>query len=372
MKTKSILKFGVASLAIATLSLTACKKKGCTDSNANNYSSEAEKDDGTCNYTEISFQANISDIATKVITETYVDLTNKASTLFDLTTVLNGSQTAVNLDNARNAWRDTRVPWEKSEGFLFGPVDTKGIDPAIDSWPVNVADLDAVLSSTDALTESYVNGIIGELKGFHTIEYLLWGTSGNKQIGDFTAREFEYLLAVTENLKNKTAVLSTSWLPSGENFAGNLTKISPSSVYTSEKSALEELVEGMIAIADEVGNGKINDPFSQNDLALEESQFSHNSKNDFANNMRSISNVYNGSYNIDGLGIYDIIKTKNAALADQFNTELNTAITSIDNIPGTFSSAVSSQSSAISTVITNISIVLTTLEAQIKPIISNL
>ena len=128
----------------------------------------------------------------------------------------------------------------------------------------------------------------------------------------------------------------------------------------------------MIAIADEVGNGKINDPFSQNDLALEESQFSHNSKNDFANNMRSISNVYNGSFNIDGLGIYDIIKTKDAALADQFNTELNNAITSIDNIPGTFSSAVASQSSAISTVITNISTVQTTLESKIKPIISNL
>ena len=206
MKTKTILKFGIASLAIASVSLTACKKKGCTDSKANNYSSEAKKDDGTCKYTEVSYKTNISDIATKVITETYVDLTSKASTLYDLTIVLNGSQTAVNLDNARNAWRDTRVPWEKSEGFLFGPVDTKGIDPAIDSWPVNVADLDAVLSSSDVLTESYVDGIIGELKGFHTIEYLLWGSTGNKQIGDFTAREYEYLLAVTENLKNKTAI----------------------------------------------------------------------------------------------------------------------------------------------------------------------
>ena len=30
--------------------LTACKKKGCTDPNATNYNSEAEKDDGTCTY----------------------------------------------------------------------------------------------------------------------------------------------------------------------------------------------------------------------------------------------------------------------------------------------------------------------------------
>jgi len=372
MKTTTLLKFGVATLAFTSLTLTSCKKKGCMDEAANNYSSEAEKDDGTCSYTTVSYQTNISDIATKVITETYADLASKASTLFDLVTELNGDQTAVNLDNARNSWRDTRVPWEKSEGFLFGPVDTKGIDPAIDSWPVNISDLNAVLTSSDVLNESYVDGIIGELKGFHTIEFLLWGATGNKQIGDFTTREFEYLLAVTENLKIKTAVLSTSWLPSGENYAGNLTAIGSSSVYTSEKSALEELIEGMIAITDEVGNGKINDPFSQNDLSLEESQFSHNSKNDFANNMRSISNVYNGSFNIDGLGIYDIIKDKDATIADQFNTELNNAITSIENIPGTFSSAVTAQSSSITTVIANISTVQTTLESKIKPIISNL
>ena len=175
MKTKTILKFGVASIAIASLTLTSCKKKGCTDSTANNYSSEAKKDDGSCTFTEVSYKANISNIATNVITETYVELASKASTLFDLSIVLNTTPIAVNYDNAKNAWRDTRVPWEKSEGFLFGPVDTKGIDPAIDSWPVNVADLDAVLASSDALTEAYIDGLIGELKGFHTIEYLLWG-----------------------------------------------------------------------------------------------------------------------------------------------------------------------------------------------------
>lgn len=41
---------GILILIAITLVMSACKKKGCTDPLASNYSSEAKKDDGTCNY----------------------------------------------------------------------------------------------------------------------------------------------------------------------------------------------------------------------------------------------------------------------------------------------------------------------------------
>jgi len=47
MKTRLI----VIGLLAASTTMLSCKKKGCTDSTADNYSSEAEKDDGTCEYT---------------------------------------------------------------------------------------------------------------------------------------------------------------------------------------------------------------------------------------------------------------------------------------------------------------------------------
>ncbi len=37
-------------VAVASVGLASCKKKGCTDPQAVNYSSEAQKDDETCNY----------------------------------------------------------------------------------------------------------------------------------------------------------------------------------------------------------------------------------------------------------------------------------------------------------------------------------
>jgi len=48
MKNSHINVFAIALLAI--ISVTSCKKKGCTDPTAYNYSDEAKKDDGSCSY----------------------------------------------------------------------------------------------------------------------------------------------------------------------------------------------------------------------------------------------------------------------------------------------------------------------------------
>ena len=56
------------------------------------------------------------------------------------------------LGAACEAWIAARLPWEASEGFLFGPVDFNGYDPALDTWPVNRTDLEGVIAlRNDAL-----------------------------------------------------------------------------------------------------------------------------------------------------------------------------------------------------------------------------
>ena len=48
MKIVNLSKIGILTLAVATITLGSCKKKGCTDPLANNYNEKAKKDDGTC------------------------------------------------------------------------------------------------------------------------------------------------------------------------------------------------------------------------------------------------------------------------------------------------------------------------------------
>jgi len=320
-----------------------------------------------------NFQPILTHIAKNIITETYIDLHAKTSELITAIETLQSTPTEANLEAARQAWRDSRKPWEQSEGFLFGPVATNGIDPSLDSWPVNVVDLDAVLSSPSVLTEEYVDGLEGTLRGFHTLEYLLWGTDGAKTIGAFTAREFEYLIATAQCLENDAFELKNSWEEAGENFQINIADAGEAnSIYVSQKSALQEIVNGMIAIADEVGNGKINDPFTQLDITLEESRFSANSKEDFMDNIRSIQNVYLGNYVLNGEGITVYIASIDPDLDTQIKAEIQSAIDLIEAIPGTFTTAIFDSPTAVANAQEAVRNLQEELESKVKPIIDAL
>ena len=55
MKIASKLLIGF--VIIGGVTISSCKKKGCIDSNADNYSTEAKKDDGSCTYPVINMTA---------------------------------------------------------------------------------------------------------------------------------------------------------------------------------------------------------------------------------------------------------------------------------------------------------------------------
>lgn len=328
---------------------------------------------------EIKPEADYSDILSnlgqEIILKTYQALTIKADELESATQALENDPTDINLIKAKTAWVGTRAPWEQSEGFLFGPVDQEGIDPALDSWPVNVTDLNNVLASNSELTVDFLTQQEGTLKGFHTVEFLLWGENGNKQVSEFTEREFEYLAAASGALARDARQLYNAWQPSGGNFIANVVNAGTTSqVYVSQKSAIEEITNALIIIADEVANGKINDPFTQKDLTLEESQFSNNSKADFANNMRSIKNVYTGKYGAsgDGAGVNTIISEKNPSLDSEVVDQINKAIQAIEGIPGTFSTAIFDHQDDVSDAQEAVRELQQLLEEEVLPLISKL
>ena len=76
---------------------------------------------------------------------------------------------------------EAREPWETSEAFLFGPVDEYGLDPNMDSWPLDQDAIVQIMKSqkwTDlewkpgddaAKVESAQN-----VRGFHTLEFLVF------------------------------------------------------------------------------------------------------------------------------------------------------------------------------------------------------
>ncbi len=307
----------------------------------------------------------LNDFANNIVLPTYTDLDNKAGALLSAVKALEDDTSQGNLEKAQQAWVATRIPWEQSEAFLFGPVDTQGLDPALDSWPVDRVNLQSVLDSGDSLTVDFVSGLEDTQKGFHTIEFLLFREGNQRKASDITDRELEYLVSTTENLKASTSQLRLAWAPEGENFVSAVAQAGTgSAVYPSQSAAVQEVVNGMIVIADEVANGKISDPYNESDTTLVESQFSFNSIADFQNNIRGIQNVY-------GKGINGFVNGKDAALDARFQQEVQAAIDAIGAIPDPFRDSITANRGAVQAAIDAVSKVQQTLEQDILTLVTS-
>lgn len=122
--------------------------------------------------------ANYVDV---VVLPTYKSLQDKASDLYDAIQTLNNDRSDANFSAACTAWLNAREPWESSESFLFGPVDELGLDPNMDSWPLDQEAIVNILNSgsfddlnwTDCDSDDAVEAA-QNVRGFHTLEFLLF------------------------------------------------------------------------------------------------------------------------------------------------------------------------------------------------------
>lgn len=309
----------------------------------------------------------LADASSVVISTSYEDMFVKATALSTAVTNLNASTTEANLTIARQAWKDMRTTWEQTEAWLFGPVSSDDIDPRIDTWPVDFTALNAQLASSNAFTEAYIDALAEDLKGFHPIEYLLWGQNGNKTAASFTAREKEYLTGLTLNLKKLSEEVRNSWSTGGY---ANILKTAGetgNTTYPTIQSAYIEIADAMAGICDEVANAKMLDPFTTQDPSQEESPFAKNSITDFTNNIQGILKIYQGKFTSDGKGIEDLVRNYNLSLDNEIKTNHAAAIAALNTITVPFGQAISTQQLQVQNAMNKINDLAETLDTKLKP-----
>jgi putative iron-regulated protein len=354
-------------IPIAIIGLLSFNLSSCTDEN---------KDPVAEMKNEIakSFDQQTASNSAAIIVKTYQDFDDKAQILLNkVQAVVLGNQASI--DEAKQAWKETRSPWEKSEGFLYGPTKTLNLDPAMDTWPVDVTAMNKIITSGQAITPAVIEANT-ETRGFHLIEFLIWGENSDKTAAQMTARELEYLKAAAQDLKNNTAKLLSEWTK----YAVNFTNAGAANAkYTAFKGVYEELVGGMVTIANEVSTGKIEKPLNGNSgsfkLDAEESRFSNNSKADFADNIRSIQNIYLGTYNTAQANSYSVsalVKSKNAALDTEIQNKIKASIKAIEDIPGSFTQAIQSNRKAVSDAQTQVAELQTLLDSKLMALVKTL
>lgn len=306
-------------------------------------------DDDTQHNVKVNEQSVLSDFAYVVANPNYEDLQQKANELNVAVQTLDNFPTQINLEAAQDAWRAVRIPWEQAEGFLFGPAEDFNYDPATDTWPVNTVELDSLLASSNPLTLADIDSLQFALKGYHPIEYVLFGVGGSKTIAQLTSRERQYMISLTQSLYNAVTALRNSWdVSQPDNFTVQLvTAGNGSTRFATRKDAFIAIASAMEGICNEVANGKMDKPLAAHDSTLVESQYAHNATTDFKNNIIGVQNVYLCRYASTGTSLHNLVAEKNASLDNDIQAQLNAAIASLDLLDPNFGVAIFTQQGQI-------------------------
>ena len=361
---KSILK---TSAFIAMSAIMATSVTSCDDNNGENTGDLSAKEQ-TLKDAVTPYVNNTVIPTYKSMADAAINLMNACNEAKEAYIADNNTLAASKIAEAGDYWKESRKYWELSEAFLFGAAADYNIDPHIDSWPLDKDALEQLLNNNGMMTAigngggSYVSANLGYgLLGFHAIEYMLFQLNGDNSeprgIDKFTDNQMIYMAAVAEDLcfqcirleaswagmenvsSDKQTILTDNELEPTFNYGESMLNAGQGgSKYVNYTDAAQEILQGCIDIADEVAEQKMGRPANgsnDDDKNYIESPYSLNSIVDFADNIRSIQNAYQGSKDGDK-SVSDFIASVNADKDKELKDAMTAAITAIGKIPEPF------------------------------------
>lgn len=386
---KNYIKTGLfmALMAVMPMSFTSCSSD---DDNTTRTEADVKN---------TALQNIVNNYVNNVVYPTYTNLANETWNLYDglvslQTKLTAGTLTDSDIDAVCETFLKARAYWEESEAWLYGPADVLGIDPHIDTWPLDRSELATLLSGENYSKlegEAGIEYVSSQNQGasqlgFHGVEFVLFRNGENRSAADLTgyetddaftantvtgAQELVYAIAVAGDLRDWCSRLEYAWLGDAAatnhiarcttrgfqikldgltNYYGaELLAANTSELFKTWRLAMSYiLVDGCSNICAEVADQKMGQPYraatgtatsdEQKDeeyVGREyiESPYSHKSFVDFRDNIESIKNALYG--NIDGTtyeanSIMAYLTTYNPSLATTLQTNLTAATASLD------------------------------------------
>ena len=352
MISKTIKSIAMVAIVFATLNFVSCKR------------------DNDNTVEDAQAAAVAEQFVDNTVAPTYTALAAKAEQLASQLAALKANPTNAGVREACETFLAAREQWEMSEAFLFGAAGDFGIDPHIDSWPLDEDAFNTLMNSPamiEALDSEDGDAVAGDrlgnaLLGFHGIEYILFANGQPKDVSNITANQWIYVVAVAGDLRNRCYQLEVGWIgdkapkshienldeleiaytvAGSENSYGDNMKNAgkAGSTYSSRTAALMAILQGCSDIADEVGSSKIYAAWHGEDITYIESPYSQKSIIDFHDNIVSIRNAYMGGVEgkrDESKSLHNYVNKINASLDARVLNAIDNALAKIDAMPAPF------------------------------------
>ncbi|CCO48504.1 putative Peptidase_M75 [Vibrio nigripulchritudo SOn1] len=283
------------------------------------------------------------------------------------------------LESVRQAWIDSRVPYQQTEVFRFGNAIVDDWEGQLNAWPLDEGLIDYVssdyqyeLGNEGAQANIVANSkiqvgsqvvdasqitpqLIADLNeiggseanvasGYHAIEFLLWGQdlngtnsgAGERSYTDFIDgsgctngncdRRREYLKAASQLLIQDLEWMEGQWAPSQTgNYRTEL-------LSESANNGLRKMLFGMGSLSlGELAGERMKVALEANSTEDEHDCFSDNTHNSHYYNEQGIYNVFTGLYKrengqlLSGPSIYDLVEQKDKQAAKEIQKQFDRA-----------------------------------------------
>lgn len=323
-------------------------------------------------------------ITSEGVVKTYIDIAqanygdaliaanNLAATIDNFLT----SPSEENLLLAKNAWIDSRVPYQQTEVYRFGNSVVDNWEGKVNAWPLDEGLIDYVGAAygtesdenpfyaaniianpnpqiggkaldASKITAEFLSETLHEIDevesnvatGYHVIEFLLWGQdlhgtnpgAGMRPASDYSLdnctagncdRRREYLKSATSLLVQDLTDIHQSWLAEGE---ANLDLINKGN-----EGSLATMLTGMGSLAyGELAGERIKLGLMLHDPEEEHDCFSDNTHWSHYYDAKGIKNIYLGEYTrldqskVSGDSLSQLVRQINSDLDDEMKAKLN-------------------------------------------------
>lgn len=288
------------------------------------------------------------------------------------------SPSAKKLEEVKQAWLDSRVPYQQSEVFRFGNAIVDDWEGQLNAWPLDeglidyvAADYQYELGNEGAAANIVANTslqigastldvskitpeLIADLNevggseanvasGYHAIEFLLWGQdlngtsagAGQRSYTDFVVgsectnghcdRRGEYLKAAADLLVQDLEWMEQQW---SADVKGNYRE---ELLNDSADNGLRKMLFGMGSLSlGELAGERMKVALEANSTEDEHDCFSDNTHNSHYYNEQGIYNVYTGTYKgvsgkeLSGPSIADLVAQKDKKAAEEIQKQFDT------------------------------------------------
>lgn len=363
---------------LMTVTFSSCSDDDVTDSPNNTLSEK-----------ETLLKSASTDYVNNVIYPTYGNLATQTGLLYEQLNAVKekfkadpSSVSQNDIDQICSTFLEARSYWEETEAFLYGAATDFGIDPHIDTWPLDLDGLVTELKNSDKIAQldngnegiAYAANKLGqELLGFHGIEFIIFRNGQNRDVNSLLGNdpdlislyganisgreELIYATAVAGDLRDRCYQLNVAWNPdapqeqktrvidecelqytvgSGQLTYGENMLIAgqAGSTYTTWRQVASTiLTSGCQNISNEVYSQKMGNAYNGSDPNYIESPYSHRSFYDFKDNILSIQHSLYGNVDNDltkDNSLMGYLKKYNPTIASELETSLQEAFNALD------------------------------------------